>query len=201
MLNLKEGEFAVRTARKAIELWIIKNQELKVKDYPEKFKERLSVFTTLHTFPEKELRGCIGYVEHNYPLITALIKSAIAVTEDPRFPVLKQEELKKIIVEVSILTKPELIKVKNPKEYLKKIKIGRDGLIIKNGLYSGLLLPQVPIEQKWNEEEFLENLCFKAGLLPDQWLDENSKIYKFQSQIFTEERPYGKIKEIKLNKI
>jgi hypothetical protein len=91
------------------------------------------------------------------------------------------------------LTPPELIKVNNPKEYPKKIKVGRDGLIVKKGWASGLLLPQVPVEWKWDEEEFLSQTCWKAGLPPETWLSPGVEIYSFQGQVWCEEKPRGKV--------
>ena len=75
-----------------------------------------------------------------------------------------------LVFEVSVLTPPEAITVENPKEYLAKIKVGEDGLIVEKGPYKGLLLPQVPVEWEWCEEEFLCQCCVKAGLPPDIWL-------------------------------
>jgi uncharacterized protein (TIGR00296 family) len=96
-------------------------------------------------------------------------------------------------VEVSVLTRPELIEVKSPDEYPKKIRIGRDGLIIESGFQSGLLLPQVPVEWKWDADEFLDNLCMKAGLAPGTWKEEGVRIYSFRSVIFSEESPGGEV--------
>ncbi|MEW6069688.1 MAG: TIGR00296 family protein, partial [Candidatus Thermoplasmatota archaeon] len=79
-----------------------------------------------------------------------------------------------------------------------KIKIGVDGLIAEKAFFRGILLPQVPIEWNWNEEEFLTHVCIKAGLPPDAWLSEGIKIYKFQAEIFSEEEPRGKISKRKL---
>ena len=93
--------------------------------------------------------------------------------------------MKLIQVEVSVLTKPVLMSVQKPIDYLKN-KLGEDGLIVEMGVYRGLLLPQVPVEWKWDTEEFLANTCMKAGLSPDCWLQDGVKIYSFQSQIFNE---------------
>jgi hypothetical protein len=84
--------------------------------------------------------------------------------------------------------------VKKPTEYAAKIKVGKDGLIVERGMFKGLLLPQVPVEWKWDEEEFLCQCCIKAGLLPDNWLLEGTKIYRFQAIIFEEEKPRGEVK-------
>jgi len=143
------------------------------------------VFVTL--YKNKQLRGCIGFPEPIFPLFEAIIKAArSAAFEDPRFPPLQKEELKHIKIEVSVLTVPALIKVKKPEDYLKKIKIGKDGLIIRSTLGSGLLLPQVATEYKWGVEEFLRHLCEKARLKQNAWKDKNNQIYKFQAQIFKE---------------
>ncbi len=79
------------------------------------------------------------------------------------------------------------------------IEIGKDGLIVEQGFYKGLLLPQVPVEQGWDKEEFLSNTCMKAGLLADAWFEKNTKISKFSGQIFTEVEPRGEIKEKNLD--
>ena len=81
----------------------------------------------------------------------AIIDGAIsAATEDPRFPSVKTNELNDIVFEVTVLTPPIEIDVYDPMEYLEKIKVGRDGLIIRHSFSSGLLLPQVPVEYSWN---------------------------------------------------
>ncbi len=85
------------------------------------------------------------------------------------------------------------LKVKK-KDLPKEIKIGVHGLIVEKGFYKGLLLPQVPVEWGWDEMEFLSQTCWKAGLPPDCWLDENTKIYAFTAEIFEEEEPHGKIR-------
>ena len=196
MYSLEEGTLAVSVARRVVEGWVQGNKkEFKPpRDLPESFQRDSGVFVTLNTFPEKELRGCIGYPEPVMPLIDAIIDSArSASTRDPRFPPVTAKELDRIVVEVSLLTPPELIHVKSPKEYLEVIKIGRDGLIADNGILRGLLLPQVPIEWKWTVHEFLDHTCNKAGLPMDAWTDPETKMYKFTAEIFDEVKPRGEI--------
>ncbi len=200
MFTLQEGELAVKTARAVVEHYVAKEKVPKF-DVPASFKEKSGVFCTLNTFPEKELRGCIGYPEPIMALIDALIDAAkSASSHDPRFSPVSKGELDNIVVEVSLLSKPELIKVKSPKDYLKNdnIVIGRDGLIIEYGMYKGLLLPQVPVEWEWNVEDFLAHTSMKAGLHPDAWAEKNTRLYKFTAQVFDEEKPRGAIVERKL---
>ena len=149
-------------------------------------KSELSgVFVTL--YEGEELRGCIGFPEPVEPLYVAVVDAARAAAfEDPRFPPLKKSELSKIRIEVSVLTKPELIEVSSSSEYLKKIKVGEDGLIVRCGFDSGLLLPQVAVEYAWTVEEFLENTCMKAGLPADCWKSLKCRIFKFQAKIYKE---------------
>jgi len=93
-----------------------------------------------------------------------------------------------------VLTPPEPVEVENPQDYCSKIKVGRDGLIVERSFCKGLLLPQVPVEWKWDEEAFLCQCCIKAGLPPDSWLLKGTRIYKFSSIIAQETSPNGPIK-------
>jgi uncharacterized protein (TIGR00296 family) len=197
-LSQKEGETLVELARKAVEEYLKSRKTIKT---PENVSEKLlkpcGVFVTINSIErgEKELRGCIGYPYPTTPLVQAVIESAInAATQDPRFEPLSPRELDKVVFEVSVLTPPEIVEVKKSTEYPTKIRVGMDGLIVERGMYKGLLLPQVPVEWEWNEEEFLCQCCGKAGLPPDCWLMNGTKIYTFQAIIFEEEKPKGEVK-------
>jgi len=197
-ISLDEGKFLVKFARRTIEESFRGVKEESKEKIPEKFFEKSGVFVTLETYPSHELRGCIGFPEPVFPLIEGVKKAALyAAFEDPRFYPLREDELNKITVEVTILTPPELIKSR-PEDYENHIEIGRDGLIVRKGFYSGLLLPQVPVEWKWDKKEFLEETCIKAGLNRKAYLDPETKVYKFQGIIFTEISPNGEIVEKKL---
>lgn len=188
-MNQEEGRIAVGIARKTIELWVSSKERFRPDGYPKSFDEPCGVFVTIHTYPEKELRGCIGFPEPRFPLIKALVDAAIASTQDPRFPPLDTDELNGIIVEISVLTKPEPIGVKKPEEYPRKIGKGRDGLIVRKGFHSGLLLPQVATEHNMDEREFLMHTCLKAGLPPTAWMDKGVEIFRFRSDVFSESEP------------
>ena len=203
-LNDEEGKFLINLARTTVKTYLEKGEIIKPpKEAVKKLFEKCGVFVTINSIRngEKELRGCIGYPYPTSPLVEAVIDSAInASTQDPRFESLSLNELSKVVFEVSVLTPPEQVEVKNPKEYLSKIKVGEDGLIVERGFYRGLLLPQVPIEWGWCEEEFLCQCCVKAGLPPDSWLTKDAKIYKFKVIIFEEETPLGEVKRVNLSK-
>jgi len=193
--SLKQGERLVKLARKSIQYAIASGIPLReMCDDKELLQER-GVFVSLHSFPGKELRGCIGMPYPLKPLWNAVAEMAVeAALNDPRFPPMKPEELEKTVVEVSILTKPEEI-LGEKKELAKKIAIGKDGIIVQRGYHSGLFLPQVAPEQKWNCLEFVENCCRKAGLMESMWQSKETKIFKFQAQVFSETKPDGKVEE------
>jgi len=198
-LSDSDGEKLVKTAREVVtEFLKTKNKMMLDKDFEEAFSSNAGVFVTLNH--QSNLRGCIGYPLPDKKLYNALLEAAIsAATEDPRFPSVAFEELDKITFEVSILTPPQEIEVSDPQEYPSKIKVGRDGLIVKSGFNSGLLLPQVPKEYGWNEEEFLGHTCEKAGLPKEQWKEKDTKILKFEGIVFKEQSPGGSIIREKLD--
>ncbi len=188
----EDGEIATKMARRAIEEYI--DIKLIIKNsYGGKFVEKRGVFTTL-TKTSGELRGCIGFPEPIYPLGEAVIKSAIAAAvNDPRFPPVTKDEMDEIIVEVSLLSKPAVLEVKNRKELPSMIEVGRDGLIAERGSYSGLLLPQVAVDEKMDEKSFLNAVCWKAGMEPECWKDHETSIYTFTAEVFGEVEPRGPV--------
>jgi uncharacterized protein (TIGR00296 family) len=202
-LSLDEGKFLVELARNAVKEYLKTRKPIAApQNTPEKLFEQCGVFVTINKTKngEKQLRGCIGYPYPTSALVEAVIDSAIAAaTQDPRFYPLTLNELDTVVFEVSVLTPPELVEVQKPDDYIAKVNVGEDGLIVEKGMFKGLLLPQVPVEWEWNAEEFLCQCCIKAGLTPDSWLTKDTKIYKFQAIIFEEEQPKGEVKQLYLN--
>jgi uncharacterized protein (TIGR00296 family) len=198
MLSISEGKKSVQFARAVVDNYVKTGTTLS-SVVGEMFGKKQGVFVTIHTYPNHDLRGCIGIPLPVMTLKDAIAESARSATKDPRFSPLEENELNTVIIEVTILTKPEIIKVHQPQDYISSIEIGRDGLIVEQEFYKGLLLPQVPVEQGWDKEEFLSNTCIKAGLLADAWFEKNTKISKFSGQIFTEIEPRGEIKEKNLD--
>ena len=192
MYSDAEGELAVRMAREAIDA-TTRGRAIASFSVPASFERESGCFVTINTHPDEELRGCIGYPNPYFPLAKAIVKAAEGATEDPRFPKLGTDELDRVVVEVSILTPPELITVRKPKDLVHEIRIGTDGLIAARGRERGLLLPQVPVDWGWRADEFLSQTCLKAGLMPDAWLEPETRIYRFQSEIWTEVEPGGAI--------
>lgn len=203
-LTEEEAILLVKLARKAVE------RNLKdgvIISPPERISNHLlesrGVFVTINTLKNKKrrLRGCIGFPYPIYPLARAVIEAAVeSATRDPRFSPLSISELSHVVFEVSVLTSPQLIKVSSPRDYPSKVKIGVDGLIVERGFNKGLLLPQVPVEWGWDSEEFLCQCCMKAGLTPDCWVLQGTKIYKFSCILVIELEPNGRIVSVDLRR-
>lgn len=195
MVTLDQAKRLIKLAREAISAFF-SGKEAKVPDAVKKeFGEERGVFVSLYV--NEELIGCIGFPEPIMPLYQAVMLAAKrAAFEDPRFPPLTKEQFKDLRVEISVLTKPEVIGVRRPEEYPRNVKIGVDGLMVMDEFGSGLLLPQVAVEWDWDSKRFLEETCKKAGLSPDCWDNMKKNIYKFQAEIFAEEK--GKVVKKKL---
>ena len=194
------GEKLVKLARKAVEKYLTESVVINA-DNSYGLTQKAGVFVTVNYLSNNKeyLRGCIGFPLAEKTLHQSVIEAAIAAaTQDPRFEPINKEDIENIIFEVSVLSPPEKIEVQNPKDYKNHIKIGRDGLILKCKYGSGLLLPQVPVELNWDIEEYLANICYKAGAPPDAWLMPESQLYKFGATIYKEFEPNGNVKKVDL---
>lgn len=194
----KDGEILVKTARSVVTEYLkMRKRLVLLEDFKSRFSYNSGVFVTLNK--AEELRGCIGFPTPERKLYQSLVDAAIAsATEDPRFPPVGYEELSDISFEVTVLTPPEEIGVESALEYPGKIKVGRDGLIVRWEFGAGLLLPQVPVEYGWNEEEFLNHTCEKAGAPQDCWKRKSTRILRFEGIVFKETSPNGKIVRVQL---
>lgn len=198
ILSELDGENIVKTARATVTEYLKTGKKINLdEDFKSKFSYNSGVFVTLNK--KENLRGCIGFPTPVKKLYQSLVDASIAsATEDPRFPPVRYDELNEISFEVTILTSPKEVKVTNPLEYPNKIKVGRDGLIVKWEFGSGLLLPQVPVEYGWNEEEFLNHTCEKAGAPLDCWKNKSTIILQFEGIVFKEIKPNGNVKKVSL---
>ncbi|MFZ2054094.1 MAG: AmmeMemoRadiSam system protein B [Candidatus Aminicenantales bacterium] len=175
-LSSAEKKELLELARQAVRTYVT---EKKVVDFrtedPNLLAER-GAFVTLRK--KGELRGCIGFIEPVASLYETVIQTAIyAATEDGRFTPVAREELSELEVEVSVLT--PLQKIANPRI----VQVGKHGLVISMGKNRGLLLPQVPVENNWDRETFLNQACVKAGLPPDAW-KKGAEIFVFEAIVF-----------------
>ncbi|RLE54561.1 MAG: TIGR00296 family protein [Thermoprotei archaeon] len=203
-LTLEEGKYLVKLARAAVTEYLSFGRVIEPRDAPSKLRnERFGVFVTIEKIVQgkdgiffRSLRGRVGFPEANCPLTHSTILAAIyAATEDPRFQPLTLSELKDVVFEVSVLSKPSLLQVSSPLEYLENIVLGVHGVLVEKNSRRGIVLPQVAIQYEWDVETLLSEACTRAGLPPSAWKGGDVKVYVFQAQIFYELEPEGEVIE------
>jgi AmmeMemoRadiSam system protein A len=141
--------------------------------------EICGAFVTLHK--HGELRGCIGNMIGHGPLAETVREMAVAAsTQDPRFPKVDVDELAEIDIEISALTPMHRIKD------VSEIEVGKHGILMRRGMYQGVLLPQVATEYGWDRDTFLAHTCMKAGLPTSAWSDPETVIEIFSADVFGE---------------
>lgn len=141
----------------------------------------MGMFSTLTR--GQQLRGCCGFVGRPTKLKDAILSSAQKTTnEDARMPVISTVELPYLKMDVSLLNSPTVV-MGPSNERIQHIQVGKHGLKITLGNQTGLLLPSVPVDQNWNEEEFLKGVCRKAGLPENAWQDTNAILETFEGLV------------------
>jgi AmmeMemoRadiSam system protein B/AmmeMemoRadiSam system protein A len=176
-LNDAEKKFLLELAREVIAAQIEERKPTLSPPESKLLGEKRGAFVTIKI--SGMLRGCIGLIRAAKPLYETVAEMALAAAfDDPRFMPLTQKELSQIEVEISALS--PLIRVDD----LNEIKVGRDGLMIRLDMHSGLLLPQVASEHGWGKTTFLEQTCLKAGLPKNSYKDRSAEIYRFSADVF-----------------
>lgn len=185
-LTAEEKKILLEQAREAITAEL----EGRKPSYPQTVKEGSNLyepcgaFVSLHMVNGKQrsLRGCIGRMTANLALAeTVRLMAREAAFGDPRFPSLSKEELKNCHIEISALSPMTLCP--DPR----KVKVGVHGLYLRRGGRSGVLLPQVPVEQGWNLDEYLDYICVKAGLSSGSYNAADAELFTFTAIVFGEE--------------
>ena len=180
MLNDKQRKKLLLLARNSIAAYLKTGKVPEVSENDPVLEKEIGAFVTLSE--KGELRGCIGNIVGRQPLYLTIRDMAIeSATGDSRFSSINLEELKDIDIEISVLTPLERV------DSADKIELGKHGVLVKKGGFSGVFLPQVAIETGWSKEEFLSNLCLhKAGLNADAWKDKSTELYIFSAEVFSE---------------
>ncbi len=175
-LSSQEKKELLALARTAVNLFIREHKVLNYTSQQPCFLTKRGAFVTLKK--NNRLRGCIGFVDPTTPLYQTIIHAAIyAATKDTRFTPVTSDELKSLEFEISVLTSPKRI------DDITEIQVGKHGLIITQGNRTGLLLPQVPVENHWSKDIFLQQACIKAGLPKDAW-EKGANVQIFEAIVF-----------------
>ncbi len=183
-INQKERKILLDNAREAI----LARLEKRPAEYTEISPGEKSVlekpcgaFVTIHK--GKSLRGCIGRMASDEPLLkTIRTMAGEAAFGDPRFPPVGEEEFRQCSLEISVLSPMELCPDPG------SVQVGVHGLYLVNHGRAGVLLPQVPVEQGWDLDEYLDYICYKAGLPPKSYNESGARLYTFTAIVFGEEQ-------------
>jgi MEMO1 family protein len=179
-LTKEQKKYLLDIAWQTVKLYVETGKTLETKSNDPRLNEPEGAFVTVHK--SGRLRGCIGHVIGDKPLIETVRDMAIAaVSQDPRFDRVTAPELPELDVEISVLSQPRISNVN-------EIEMGKHGVILRQGpMHQGLFLPQVATETGWSKEEFLAQLCSqKAGLPRDCWKDPQTRIHIFTADVFAQ---------------
>lgn len=180
LLDPKTQQFLLQLARDSIKCYLRTGKHLDIKCEKGILQEKLGAFVTLKI--NDQLKGCVGYPLPYKSLCETIIEAAVmAAFFDNRFSPVVEHELKDIRIEISVLSQPKMV------TDIQDIKIGTHGIIVSLGINRGLLLPQVPVEWKWDRETFLSHGCIKAGLEENAWRS-GAKLESFTAQVFSDDQ-------------
>lgn len=137
-------------------------------------------FVSLHT-RDHQLRGCVGCMTASRPVAEVVAEMASAASQrDPRFSPVASSEVDDLVIEISVLSPTE------PIASVEDIVIGRHGLLAIQGARQGVLLPQVASQRGWDARTFAGQTCLKANLAEDAWRGEDTTLYRFAAEVFSE---------------
>ena len=185
-ISPNERKILLKIARQAIEKTLLEGKlpEINLDEFPAALHEPGACFVTLSI--DGQLRGCVGSIEASRALILDVYDRAIgAAFGDPRFPSLTLPELENLEIEISALTKPETLVHDSPEDLVIKLRVGVDGVILKDQSRRATFLPQV-WEKLPDPELFLSRLCLKMGLAADAWRYKSMEVQIYRVEKFGE---------------
>ncbi len=179
-ITVETKKLLLKIARNTIENLFLKEKKKIELAELEILSSKCGAFVTLTL--GGSLRGCIGYITSDLPLLQTIISAAEkAAFEDTRFPPLTKGEADMVEIEVSLLSEPFQMASYD------EIILGKHGLILHEMGRRALLLPQVPIEHGMDKNEYLSAICRKGGFPADLWKKKKLELELFTAEVFSEE--------------
>lgn len=176
----KEKQILLDIARNTVQSYVTTRKQpvIDTTGFSDNLKLHAGAFVTLKE--NGQLRGCIGRFTADIPLYEVVQEMAIAsATQDNRFDPVTPAEVPELEIEISVLS--PMKRIDSPDDII----LGKHGIYIKKGWYSGTFLPQVATETGWNKEEFLGHCSRdKAGLGWDGW--KTAELYTYEAVVFGE---------------
>jgi len=177
-LDEKAKKEALQIAKNTLYSFINSQETPKISTNTLSLMQPLGAFVTLEK--DDQLRGCMGQFDPSDPLYKVIQdQTIISATKDPRFTPVTKEELADISIEISVLS---------PRKEManwKDIQPGKHGVIIRKGINSGTFLPQVALDNNWELEKFLTELCVQKANLPENcYQDPTVSLFVFEAEVF-----------------
>ncbi len=177
-LDSREKQILLEVARRSLTAAVESSESLDCLPQDVNLHHPAGAFVTLRRL--HRLRGCIGRISSDQPLIEVVAYCAkAAALEDRRFDPVRLQELSEIRIELSVLSPLQEI-------VPERVEVGLHGLMVSCGWQRGVLLPQVAEDLRWTAQRFLEETCVKAGLERDAWKRAGTRIQAFTADVFDE---------------
>lgn len=206
MLAIEEATFLLKLARETVAESVSNETKEEENAVLQELGKKRGIFVSLREFDKSSKNAgsriiLSGYSLPTFPIVEAVKNASLNISIHILRSSLQElsEFLKNVVFELTILTDPKKIVVEEPIRYPREIEIARDGLIVQRNFYTGVILPQVAIEKRWNAIEFLSECCMEAKLPADAWLEKETSVYKFQTQVYRELEPNGEVIEVRLS--
>lgn len=140
---------------------------INLSDYPQPLQQIRASFVTLTI--RQQLRGCIGTLEAQCPLVEDVVENAFAAAfRDPRFSLLQADEYPQLHYHISVLKPPSPMQFSSEADLISQLRPGIDGLILEDLGRRGTFLPSV-WESLPKPADFMHHLKLKAGFTPSHW--------------------------------
>lgn len=185
-MKKESQQFLLKLARQTLEHFFVTGDVLSVagSQMSADLTQKRGTFVTLTK--HGLLRGCIGHIEPVQEIYKDVVDNVLsAAFQDPRFEPLREEELKAVEIEISVLTEPQELEYTSVDDLLAKLVPLKHGVIIQKGRQGATYLPQV-WEDLSNKEVFLSSLCQKAGLLENEWQKGELQVLVYEVEVFGE---------------
>lgn len=182
------GAWLARSAR-AIAAAAVRGEPLPDSgDAPPGTSVRRAVFITVEA-PKGEIHGCLGALEPEDSLAAEVRRLSVkAATRDRRFPPLRVEHLPRLAVKISILSEPTPLRCASPRELVRRLRPGVDGVILEVPGHApgALFLPEVWEKLEDDARKFLAALCRKQRAPEDAWVTgfAESRVFTFRTEVY-----------------
>jgi len=176
-LNRQDQDYLCKLARENILAALESRESTMEESDSQALHAKWGVYITLRI--GGRIRGCMGQMDPGKNLMDTVGEvAAAAAFGDPEYKPLTKRELRYTDIEIAIVSPLKRV------DKLGLIKVGGNGIYLKKGARSGLVLSQTAITEGWTRDQFLEAACSDAGFGGGCWVDRDVEVFVFRSLVF-----------------